>query len=97
MSHRRMPVTRQRRAERRNQAMQRQAAYDELTTQEKLDKLPATGATRQRERLTAQLAKESSGAVTTQTTSTETGEVTLRKTKSKERKRPPKKDKAESE
>ena len=96
MSHRRMPVTRQRRAERRNQAMQRQAAYDTLTTQQKLDKLPATGATRQRERLTAQLAKESSGAVTTQPASSETGEVTL-KTKSKERKRPPKKDKAESE
>ena len=62
-----MPVTRQRRAERRNQAMQRQAAYDELTTQQKLDKLPATGATRQRERLTAKLAKENGATVSTPT------------------------------
>ena len=36
----------------------RQAAYDKLTTQEKFDRLPTTGATRQRRILAARLVQE---------------------------------------
>jgi hypothetical protein len=57
MSHRGMPVTQQRRSERRAQAEKRQQAYSALSVQEKLHKLPVSGAKRQRERLTAQLNK----------------------------------------
>jgi len=57
MSHRGMPVTQQRRSERRAQAEKRQQAYSALSVQEKLDKLPSVGAKRQRELLTAQLNK----------------------------------------
>lgn len=39
-------------------AKERQEAYDKLTLQQKIDRLPATGATKQRARLTALLEKK---------------------------------------
>lgn len=43
---------------RKSEAMARQLVYDKLTTKQKLERLPATGAARQRQRLMAKLAKE---------------------------------------
>jgi hypothetical protein len=40
---------------RQTEAKERQAAYDQLTVQQKLDRLPPNGAKKQRARLTAQL------------------------------------------
>jgi hypothetical protein len=40
---------------RQQEAKDRQTAYDKLSTQEKLDRLPTSGANRQRTRLTALL------------------------------------------
>ena len=65
MSHRKLPITQQRRAERRKQAEARQAEYDQLSTQQKLDRLPANGAKRQRARLEASLNKSPQKVVAT--------------------------------
>lgn len=58
MSHRGFPITAQRREERRKQAEARQAEYDKLTLQQKLNRLPANGAKRQRTRLEAAINKQ---------------------------------------
>lgn len=44
---------------RKSEAKERQEAYDKLTLQEKIDRLPATGATKQRAKLQALLEKKS--------------------------------------
>lgn len=64
MSSRGYPVTEQRRAERRKAALERQAAYDKLSTQEKLNRLPAGHCKRQRDRLEALLANGAKKEVT---------------------------------
>lgn len=43
---------------RKSEAKERQAAYDKLSLQEKIDRLPATGATKQRARLQRLLEKK---------------------------------------
>ena len=63
MSTRGFPVTQQRRAERRKQAEARQAEYDKLSLQQKLDKLPVGGAKKQRARLEAAMNKSVSTQV----------------------------------
>lgn len=45
-------------AMRKREAKERQEAYDKLTLQEKIDRLPATGATKQRARLQRLLEKK---------------------------------------
>jgi len=57
MSTRGFPVTAQRRAARRAQAEVRQAEYDKLSIQDKLDRLPADRCNRQRTKLMAQVQK----------------------------------------
>lgn len=53
------PVTKQMRESRRMQAESRQAEYDKLSTQEKLDRLPPSPmCKRQRDKLLAKLEKE---------------------------------------
>lgn len=59
MSKRGFPITTQIREFRRKNAEARQAEYDKLTLQQKLDRLPANGAKRQRARLEAALNKQS--------------------------------------
>lgn len=58
MASRGMPVTRQIKDERRKQAEARQAEYDKLTLQQKIERLPANGAAKQRAKLTALLDKQ---------------------------------------
>lgn len=60
MSKRGKPVTQQIREERRRMAEERNKEYNEKypTPQAKLDALPPTGASKQRARLTAQIAAE---------------------------------------
>lgn len=59
MSSRRLPITKTIRERRRNFAEQQQAAYDLLTTQQKLDRLPPEPeAKKQRAKLLARLAEE---------------------------------------
>lgn len=61
MSSRRKPVTRQIRAMRRREAEARQAEYDKLTVQQKLDRLPpAPAAAKQRAKLEAILSRPKS-------------------------------------
>jgi hypothetical protein len=55
MSHRGFPITKARRTERRAQAAARQELYNQLTIQEKLDKLPAGHCAKQRAKLEAQI------------------------------------------
>lgn len=54
MSHRGMPKTKPIRQRLRKEAEERQAEYDQLTLEQKLAKLPATGAVKQRARLEIQ-------------------------------------------
>lgn len=56
-------VTRRVRDIRRKAAEERQAIYDKLSTQEKLDRLPEDGAMKQRAKLEALLKVESAGSV----------------------------------
>ncbi len=59
MSRRGMPTTYQIQMERRKRAEERQAEYDKLTTQQKLDKLPAPpAAKKQRDKLLARQLEE---------------------------------------
>lgn len=58
MSHRGLKVTKVRKEERRKQAEARQAEYDKLTLQEKLDRLPSGKCERQRVRYAARLEKQ---------------------------------------
>lgn len=58
MSSRGIPVTKQMRLERRKFAEEAQAAYDLLSIEEKIKRLPEGGANRQRLRLLAQLDKK---------------------------------------
>lgn len=53
MSTRGFTITKERRAERRKQAEVRQAEYDKLSLQQKLDKLPEGKSNKQRARLIA--------------------------------------------
>lgn len=57
-------VTKAVRAERRKRAEERQVAYDKLTLQEKLAKLPANGAKKQRAKLEAAIQAEAEKAAT---------------------------------
>lgn len=50
------PVTFAMRAERRKRAEERQAAYDKLTLQQKLDKVPVDGGKKERAKLEAKIA-----------------------------------------
>ena len=59
MSHRGFKVTKAHRELRRKQAEERFAVYSQLSLQEKLERLPADGAKKQRARLEAALAKAS--------------------------------------
>lgn len=60
MSSRKFPVTKAIKARRRSQAEERQAAYDLLTTQQKIDTLPPEPfAKKQRTKLLLRLAQES--------------------------------------
>lgn len=69
MSTRGMPVTRQMKESRRKQAAERQAAYDALTIEQKLAKLPpAPGAKRQRAKLEAALSAVKTNNKTATTT-----------------------------
>jgi len=47
---------------RQNEATERKAAYDKLTTRQKLERLPTDGSKKQRARLTAKLEKETEAA-----------------------------------
>ena len=67
MSHRGYTNTREIRAFRRKNAEARQAEYDKLTLQQKLDRLPANGAKRQRARLEAAIASQNKKAEPSQT------------------------------
>lgn len=58
MSHRGLKITKQRRQERRKQAEARQAEYDQLTLQQKLDRLPENGAKKQKEILSKLLLQQ---------------------------------------
>lgn len=57
MSNRGFPITQAHRDLRRKQAEARQAEYDKLSIQEKLNRLPTTGSVKQRARLQAALNK----------------------------------------
>ena len=59
MSHRGFKITKAHRELRRKQAEERFAVYSQLSLQEKLERLPADGAKKQRARLEAALAKAS--------------------------------------
>jgi hypothetical protein len=59
MSTRGFKITKAHRELRRKQAEERFAAYDQLSLQEKLERLPADGAKKQRARLEAAIAKTS--------------------------------------
>jgi hypothetical protein len=60
MSSCRLPITKAIREHRRKEAEQRQAAYDVLSTQQKIDRLPAEPyAKKQRAKLLVRLAEES--------------------------------------
>lgn len=58
MASRGMPVTEQIRSEKRKRAEARQAEYDKLTLQQKIERLPANGAMKQRAKLLALLDKQ---------------------------------------
>lgn len=61
------PITKQIRAERRARAEERQAEYDKLTLQQKIDRLPPEpAAKKQRARLLAQLQKQQEKATQAQ-------------------------------
>ena len=57
MAKRGFPITKAMREERRKKAEARQAEYDKLTLEQKLAKLPETGAKKQRAKLEAALEK----------------------------------------
>lgn len=57
MSSRGLPITQQRREERRKQANARNEEYNKLSLQQKLDRLPVGGAKKQRAKLEAALNK----------------------------------------
>lgn len=63
MTTRGYPVTKRMREMRRVAAVARQVEYDKLSTQEKLDCLPADGAKKQRARLEAKLKAEKNKSV----------------------------------
>ncbi len=58
MSSRKMPVTQEIRAYRRQVAKEQKEAYDQLSLEEKLAQLPKDGAKRQRERLEKLIAEK---------------------------------------
>jgi len=61
MSKRKVPTTKAIRARRSLAAESRQADYDTLTTQQKIDHLPKDGAKKQRAKLTLRLEEEKNG------------------------------------
>lgn len=58
------PITFEMRAERRKRAEARQAEYDKLSLQQKLDKVPAGGGKKERAKLEAKIAAAANKAVT---------------------------------
>ncbi len=78
------PITKQMQAERRKRAEDRNAEYEKLTTQQKLDKLPAAPkAAKQRAKLQAQLEQVSQKAEAAKVAATVKAEAKAEKSVSK--------------